>query len=169
MIGREGEIMEDVDTARMKRVMDRLYPPPPPPGPPPGLPPPQPPPDHREACALAEEEQRLQFALRRAFRTSRQIAGALSGVMRRSGERAERMRTECFLTGGRLSGRPGPSRVEGPLAALRTASGLLENLSDRYTEAARRSPRQKNLYERYAERCRRDAESVRSVLHRAMR
>ena len=145
MVGREGEIMEDVDTARMKRVMDRLYPPPPP-GPPPGLPPPPPPPpDHREACSLTEEEQRLQTALRRAFRASRQIAGALSGVMNRSVERAGRMRTHCFLAGGHPVADPGPFRGRGAPSALRTACGLLESLSDRYAEAARRSPGEKTL------------------------
>ena len=150
--------MEYVDTQRMKRVMDRLHAAPPPPGPPSGLP---------EECGLLRSEQRLQAALRRVFRTSRRAAGALSGVLRRSEGRSARLRTACFLS-GKLPPpeRPMP-RGEGTVSALRMAWRELESLSEQY--AGRKNPRQDRRYEEYSRQCRRDADSVRSILDGMMR
>ena len=162
--------MENLDTRRMKRVMDRLYPERPPvPGPPPPMPPPpDPPPPPAEACGLLESEQELQRDLHRAVRGSRQAARSLAGVLKRSENRAAHLRTECFLA-GRLP--PPERRTAGPFgtaAALRRAWRELEALSGRYRTAAQ-DPRQGERYREYGEQCRRDAQSVHNALNRLLR
>ena len=170
--------VDQVDTQRMKRVLDRLYPqgpPPPPPGPPewPGSRPPPPGPEpeppaepRREIpCALLDREERLRAALASLMRESPRTRLALQGVQRRGESRQRRLRTECFLRGGR---RPAPDagRKKGVLTLLRTAHRLLEELEAEYGRASAALPGSRQLYERFSRECASDAETVRRLTER---
>ena len=150
--------MINVDTRRMKRVLDRLYAPE-------GSPPPGGPPEEDPG----NMEDQLQDALKRTFRRCSECRRALSLVLRRSEKRSTGLRTERFI-----SGQPGigdnrsPDRGEGTLSLLRRACRLLDSLSEEYS----RNPAQpgwKGRAEEYARECRRDADTVRSLLSRLMR
>ena len=149
--------MDNVDIERMRRVMDRLYPPGPDrppedhrPPPPEHRPPPTPRPE-TEVCALLNTERELTGLIWRAERKSRECRRILQGMEQRSLRRGRRLRTECFLRAG--PGMPPPDRPEqgrdGVLFTLRRIEHLLEELAERYRRVAgvlpsrRRLPRQK--------------------------
>ena len=176
--------VDQVDTQRMKRVLDRLYPsgpPPLPPGPPPfpDRPPPPPPPGPgpqpgpapdggpgREIpCALLDREEELRAVLSALMRESPRTRTALQGVLRRGEGRCRRLRTECFLRGGRRSGRDF-GRKKGVLSLLRRAHALLEELEREYGRAAGDIPGYRQLYERFSRECASDAGTVRRLTER---
>ena len=165
--------MENVDIERMRRVMDRLYPP----GPPPEKhhpfedhrPPPAKPED--TACRLLETEQELYGMILLASQKSRECRRVLGGVRQRSARRSARLRSLCFLTFG--PGTPPGKRAqqgrEGVLHTLRRIVRILEELSDRYHGASVRFPARRQLYEGYARECRSDAKTAEYLLERAFR
>jgi|GEM_PF-5226693 len=165
--------MENVDTDRMKRVLDRLYPPPPL-GPPPGRPPgpmgTKPPPPPREpVCALEKTEQRLRGELSRVFRHCRECRRVLSPVQRRSQSRSAWLRAECFLSGPGAEPFRRPEHRDGTLASLRGAYRTLEMLAEGYARAGEECRRHTQRYDTYVRECRRDAELVRGLIVRLMK
>ena len=170
--------MEQVDTRRIRRVLERVYPPPPPPppGPNPGDPPPEPfppPPPPRpeeEACRLLNTERELQGALQRAMGRSMECRRALRDILRRCGDRERRLRARCFLTGGLRPPPPQPRRGgTGVLSSLRLAERLLRELAGDYRAIAHGQPERGELYRRFSRECARDAETVESLVERALR
>ena len=158
--------MDDVDTGRMKRVLDRLY----------DRPaedrgerrPPKTPGD--DACGLLRRERELYGLLAEIGRRSGACRGALQGVLRRSGARQRRLRADCFLApGGEWPEGPPPPRPRtGVLSALGLAVRELEALEEGYAHAGARQPRDRETYGRFARECRSDSETMRALLERAM-
>ncbi len=157
--------VEHVDTERMKRVLDRLYPAPRPR--PPG-PAPAPRPDRGESCALLELERRLGRSLQEAFH-SRECRRTLRGVYADSERRARELRADCFLRPGGAMLPPAPPKKQGGvISALRESYHLLEKLAGEYENAAAEGSRRRRNYRRYSAECRRDAQIVRQLIDRLM-
>lgn len=146
----------NVDTERMKRVLDRLYPdrrPPPPPG--------------SDACALLGKEQRVNQLLQNLLSRSGECRRKLRGVQQRSEQRLRFLRGECFLRRG-IPPKPG-RRPEGVLSILRELYHALEQLGGEYETAAGTMPRRRENMLRFSGQCRADARLVREALDAAMR
>ena len=168
--------MDNVDTQRMKRVLDRLYPagPPPlpgqlPPPPPPPRPEPPPPPKPEASCALLGKEEELQRTLGSLMRRSPRTRPALLGVLRRSEARQRRLRTECFFRNGVRRPVGDGKGKSGVLSLLRTAYAVLETLETEYLRAGADSPRHRQLYERFARECASDTRTVRRLTEQLFR
>ena len=161
--------LNTVDTERMKRVLDRLYPEARPhrPGP---VPPPPPPPERGGACALMERETQLERDIQNVFSRSRECRRTLQGVYARSEHRARELRSDCFLHRGERMPPPRPRRrPEGVLSMLREIHSALEDLGRAYEKAAAEEPRRRERYGRFSDECGRDARSVRQLIERVMR
>lgn len=170
----------EMDTERLKRVMDRIRPPagpaipPPPPGPPrpglPGPPPPPPPEWRREEEQLCREEQ-IVLALRAAMNRSRRCRQELLPWIRSSEQRQRRLRTELYLHSGDRPPREPPRRQEGVLSSLRRAERLLREAETEYEHMARddREDRDdRRMYESFAAQCRRNRQVIRGLMEQMM-
>ena len=172
----------EMDTERLKRVMDRVRPPagpaiPPPPGPPgprppgpPGSPPPPPPERCREEEQLCREEQ-IVLALRAAMNRSRRCRQELMPWVRSSEQRQRRLRTELYLRSGDRPPREPPRRQEGVLSSLRRAEGLLREAETEYGRMARddREDRDdRRIYDSFAAQCRRNRQVIRGLMEQMM-
>lgn len=160
--------LNNVDTDRMRRVLDRLYP-----GkgtrPAPAVPGTAPP-DRGETCALLERERRLGRKLQDAMSRSRECRHALGGAYTRCGKRAGELRSECFLRrSGRLPSPESGSRPNGVLSMLREAFHELERLGEGYEKAAAKDPRRQEMYQTFSADCRKDAMTVRKLIESVMR
>ena len=159
--------MDQVDTGRMRRVLDRVYPPAPPPPEPFPPPPPEP---GEDVCRLLNKEQTLYGTLQRAMRMSAECRRVLQELLRRCGGRERRLRSRCFLAGGPGPRPPEPRRRgEGVLSSLRRAERLLRELERDYRAAAETVPHRRELYLRFSRECARDEESVEILLEKALR
>ena len=159
--------MEQVDTRRLRRVMERVCPP--------ELPPPEPcppPPSVAgdDACRMLNSERKLYRTLQRSMRMSLECRRALGNVLGRCGQRERRLRTQCFLFDGRGTLPPEPVQGRGGiLSSLRKAEGLLRELSVSYQAVADRQKERRELYLSFSRECARDAEYVERLLERALR
>ena len=149
----------NVDTERMRRVLDRLYP---------DRRPPPPPPHGGDACALLGKEQRVNELFRFLLARSGECRRRLQGALQRNEQRVRFLRGECFLRRGARPLSPG-RRPEGVLSVLRELYHTLEQLGGEYETAAGTMPRRRENMLRFSGQCRADARLVREALDAAMR
>ncbi len=153
--------MDNVDTKRMERVLQRLYPPDRPPereqrrGPP-------------TACILLSREERLRQLTRELMGRSGECRRALQPLLRQSGVRAGHLRPDCYLDRGRPGRDRPPRRLPGVLSGLRELYRMLEGLAEEYEKAAAEMPRRFGYCESFARECRNGTETVHRLLRRAM-
>ncbi|MBQ3277332.1 MAG: hypothetical protein IJH47_09845 [Oscillospiraceae bacterium] len=161
-----------MDTARMRRVLERISAPaPPPPRPGPGGPPPPPP---EKPDALLDGEGQLLDLCREMRARSRALGRELTGVERASRRRREQLERRWFLDHGDRPPRPilpTERRRPGVSALLGEAWRQCGWLEKRYDELARNAPdrEQRRLFAALGRSAGESRRQLRFLMERAVR